>query len=108
MAAVHGVARWGAAGQGIIRTFGTTDQVDEATYADANGDVAATTLFNRNEEATARLTYDAADLPPDAGDTLTVNSNNYNVMSVGDEEDQGDYRQVTITLKRYVTNTIPA
>ena len=85
--------------------------VEEATYSDADGDVAGYSAYNETEEVTIEATYDATALPT-IGDVMTLTmdlaSTKYFVTGIKDTETNDDYRKVSITGKRWITNTIPA
>jgi len=86
--------------------------VDEATFADADGDVKGMKLFNATEEITIEATYESASAAPTIGTTITLTmdsaSTKYGVTGIKINETNDDFRKVTITAKRYIANTIPA
>jgi hypothetical protein len=51
-------------------------------------------------------------LPPVIGSTITLTmdtvSTKYNVTGIKDTETNDDFRKVSITAKRFITNTVPA
>ena len=108
--------QFGVVNQGTVYGFATnverTRSVDEATYADADGDVLGHKTFNPSEELTIEATYESTALPPTIGTTVTLTmdsvSTKYNVTGIKDTETNDDFRKVSITAKRFITNTIPA
>jgi hypothetical protein len=97
---------------GFATSVERTQSVEEATYADADGDVKGYAAYNENEEITIEATYESTTPPPTIGSevTLTIGgvSSKYFVTGIKDTETNDDYRKVSITAKRWITNTIPA
>jgi hypothetical protein len=97
---------------GFATSVERTQSNDEATYADADGDVLAMKLFNPTEEITIEATYESTATLPAMGASITLTvdsvSTKYNVTGIKHQETNDDFRKATITAKRYMTNTVPA
>ncbi len=113
MAVQFGITR-DAGTYGVIQSYETSDTSEIAEYADADGDTAGYNPYNRQIELTAEMVYESTTVPPASGAVIamdgpvTGDTNNWVVTDVKDGETNTDYRKVTLTAKRWVTNTIPA
>lgn len=93
---------------GLLQSFNSNTTTEEAVAPDATGNVAHLTLYNATEEITAEYIFDTTTDAPAAGDTITIGEKTYAVISTGLTESNTDYTKLSITLKHYVKNGIPA
>ena len=107
MAVQFGVVR-DSGTYGIVQSMGTTETAEVETYQDADGDVAGYQEYNESEDLSMEFVYDSTLPPPTAGNTITINTNNYVATEVKDGETNTGFRTVSITGKRWLTNTVPA
>lgn len=110
MPAYTGVAQLGNT-YGVISNLEQSYSCEEATYTDADGDVAGVTTFNESEELSATFTWNGTANPViGATVTLTVNGapTKYIVSSLKNVETANEYRTCEVGFKRWIANTIPA
>lgn len=93
---------------GLLQSFNNNTTTEEAVAPDATGNVAHLTLYNATEEITAEYIFDTTTTAPAAGDTITIGEKTYAVISTELTESNTDYTKLSIRLKHYVENGIPA
>jgi hypothetical protein len=94
---------------GLLQSFAENETADEAVAQDADGNVADQTIYNGVTEITCEYVFDTTQTPPSVGDEIVVGATDkYTVMSVGKTESNTDYKRVSLTLKRYTANGVPA
>jgi hypothetical protein len=97
---------------GLATSVERSQSVEEATYSDADGDVAGYSAYNKAEEVTIEATYESTTPVPTIGASVSLTVGGvtkfYLVTGIKDTETNDDYRKVSITAKRWMTNTIPA
>lgn len=90
---------------GKIQSF-TSSKSGERGYApDENGDVAAANTYNEKEEVSFEYIFDGT--APVVGVTLTIGAVKYTVLTVELTESNTDYKKMSVTAERFITNTIP-
>jgi len=93
---------------GLLQSFAENETADEAVAQDAEGNVADQTIYNDVTEITCEYVFDTTTTAPSVGDEIVVGTDNYTVMSVSSTESNTDYKRVSLTLKRYTANGVPA
>ena len=93
---------------GLLQSFSKNHTSDEAVAQDADGNVADQHIYNKVDEITCEYVFDTTTTLPSVGDTVSVGSDHYTVMSVNETESNTDYKKAQLTLKRYVNNSIPS
>jgi hypothetical protein len=93
---------------GLLQNFNENESADESVALDASGNVADQQIYNKVSEITCEYVFDTTSSAPAVGDTVSIGTNNYTVMSVGKTETNNDYKKLSLTLKRYTSNGVPA
>ena len=94
---------------GLLQSFAENETADEAVAQDAVGNVADQTIYNEVTEVTCEYVFDTTTTAPAVGDLIIVGATDkYTVMSVSSTESNTDYKRVSLTLKRYTANGVPA
>lgn len=98
---------------GLVQSVTQNTSAEKAEAADESGDVAAIQFFNEVSDVTVEVVFDTAKTPPDVGDEVTlsgmaVNDGKYYVDAVSLIEENKAYMRMSLTLKRYLTNGLPA
>jgi aspartyl-tRNA synthetase len=107
-----GVGATFGTGYGLVQNFTVTNTgvVNEAK--DENGNCKAQTDNQEVLEATADFVYDTTKSAPAIGATVTVTRDlvaiKYRVMSVTKTESNSDYTKISVVLKRWIHNSLPA
>jgi hypothetical protein len=95
---------------GYIQSFTSTQTEEIGEARDANGDVAAYNQYNEQEEIQFEYVYSGT--APAIGATLTItvegSSTKYIVTQRALTESNTDYKKMSVTAKRWMTNTLPA
>ena len=103
----HGVSTTTGA-YGLIQNLSLNSTADEAVAQDADGDVAAQTIYNEKVEASGEWVVDTDATLPSVGDSISIGGDAFKLLSLNETESNTEYRRVSITAVRYVPNTIPA
>lgn len=93
---------------GLIQSCKVSRSASVATAADETGDVSAMTTYNVKEDAQVEYVHDTSVSLPTIGSTYSIGSDKYKLISVEVTESNTEYKRVSLSLERYVTNTIPA
>lgn len=96
---------------GLIQSFTVTNSGDVLEAKDANGAVADVQTVNEILEASAEFVQDTTQALPGFGDSATVTGDYagvYLITSVAVTESNGDYKKLSVTIKRYVDNSLPS
>ena len=96
---------------GIIQNFKVTNSGSTDEVKDADGSTVLVHNYDEINECTAELIHDTTQAAPGFGDTITTTgpgAGKYQVMSVDQTEDNGSHRKLSVTLKQWVDNSLPA
>ena len=106
-----GVASTLTTAYGLIQNFTVTNSGETSEAKDQNGETVHVTNHGEVLEATAELIHDTAQKAPGFGDVITttgVHAGKYQVMSVTETESNSDHKKLSVTLKKWVKNSLPA
>ncbi len=91
---------------GYIQNYSSNLASELGEARDENGDVAEINHYNETEEVSFEYVFDGT--APAVGDVLTIDTVKFSVLTVNMVESNTDYKRMTVTAKRYLTNTVPA
>ena len=91
---------------GYIQNYTKTDSADRAYAQDENGDTAAANTYNEKVEVKFEYIFDGT--APSVGDTLTIDTVKYTVLSVEMVESNTEYKKMNVTAEMFSTNTVPS
>ena len=93
---------------GLIQNFTTTQSNEMGEARDENGDVAAFNPYNETEEFTAEWVSDTAVSSPAVSANITIGGETYTLTSVVETESNTEYKRLSLTGMRWITNSLPA
>jgi len=97
-----------ATSQGLVQNFATTQSNEIGEARDPNGDVYAVTSYNETEEFTAEWVLESTYTVPNVGDVITIGGNNYMLTSIVETESNTEYKRLSLTGNRWITNSVPS
>ncbi len=106
-----GVAGTLTTAYGLLQNFSVTNTGTVHEAKDKDGETAYVCSNQEILEASADLIFDTTQTAPAFGDTITTTgmyAGMYKVMSVTETESSSEFRKMSVTLKKWVDNTLPA
>jgi hypothetical protein len=91
---------------GYIQNFSSNLSADRAYALDENGDTKAAQTHNKKEEISFEYVFSGT--APAVGDTLTISTVKYTVLTVNMTESNTDFKRMSVTAERFTANTVPA
>ena len=96
---------------GLLQNFSVTNTATVNEAKDKDGETAYVSSNQEVLEASADLIFDTTQTAPGFGDTITTTgmyAGKYKLMSITETESNSDYRKMSVTLKKWVDNTLPS
>ena len=97
---------------GLSQSFRGEAGGERATAADATGNVAAVSHFNKTQNVDQVVVLDTTSTPPGYGATLTVTggkwAGTYYADKISTEETNTGYETMNLAGVRFVSNTLPS
>lgn len=93
---------------GLLQTFNENSSIEELTVKGADGNVALQDVINPVTEIDAEYVWDTEKPAPVVGNILSDGAKGWRVMSTGKVESVDGHKKLSVKLKRYDGNSIPA
>ena len=97
---------------GLMQNFNCTNSGQTDELKDAIGNTIKVTNYDEILEAEAELVWDTTQAAPGFGDVITTtghaDAGKFQVISNNEAQDNVGHKKLKVSLKRWVTNSLPA